>query len=86
MRQVVGRVSFPNLTVNAQKLEYYCCDSPRTDFDIIKENGKYEIRYNEADVGFTGDSIQEIVDQIREFLNIDEIVVSVGSAVIKLVD
>jgi len=86
MGEVVAKVSFPNMSVNVKKLEYYNCDIPQTDFNIKKGGDKFEIRYEDADMNFVDDTIQEVVDKLREFLKIDEAIISVGPSIIQMVE
>lgn len=81
----VAVVSFPNLTmkVDFADSEFAEFGGHPCGFKVFEKKGKFVINYTAADVGFAGDSIKEVADNLTAWLKADEWVRRVGKPVIK---
>lgn len=80
-RHIVAVVEFFDLTINAKRLKDLAITPPRVLFEVeIDNNGVYHSNYPEVEESFRGNTIPEIVEQLRTFHESDACVVNVGKA------
>jgi hypothetical protein len=71
------------LMLSAKALQEFGA-APQFEFDVVKESVYYLIRYQGADMSFIGETAEEVVAQLVDFLKTDPVVISVGDPIIEL--